>query len=193
MQDSIVDVNYNTARKIQKEIENFYYDMITKRMSAEAAKEQAAAMVDKIAKDYELGKGHLSNEDQKNLREWLYVGVDLMSEIIESVSKFKQAQSLLKRLEKVIGSRKLIRLTPEELEAMIVAAMPSTIKKSTLAPYKLNSCQVTPTNSVVDPVTVYLQEYKRETYELPPNALMIRVNYNINSAYNTACFNLCDC
>ena len=44
VQDSIVDVNYNTARKIQKEIENFYYDMITKRMSAEAAKEQAAAM-----------------------------------------------------------------------------------------------------------------------------------------------------
>lgn len=90
-----------------------------------------------------------------------------------------------------IGSRKLIRLTPEELEAMIVAAMPSTIKKSTLAPYKLNSCQVTPTNSVVDPVTVYLQEYKRETFDLPPNALMIRVNYNIISAYNTACFNLC--
>ena len=55
VQDSIVDVNYNTARKIQKEVENFYYEMITKRMSAEAAKEQAAAMVDKIAKDYELG------------------------------------------------------------------------------------------------------------------------------------------
>ena len=36
--------------------------MITKRMSAEAAKEQAAAMVDKITKDYELGKGHLDNE-----------------------------------------------------------------------------------------------------------------------------------
>ena len=55
VQDSIVDVNYNTARKIQKEIENFYYEMITRRMSAEAAKEQAAAMIDKIAKDYELG------------------------------------------------------------------------------------------------------------------------------------------
>ena len=31
VQDSIVDVNYNTARKIQKEVENFYYDMITRR------------------------------------------------------------------------------------------------------------------------------------------------------------------
>lgn len=102
VQDSIVDVNYNTARKIQKEVENFYYDMITKRMSAEAAKEQAAAMVDKIAKDYELGKGHLDNENQKNLREWIFGGINQLSEIIESISKFKQAQSLLKRLEKII-------------------------------------------------------------------------------------------
>lgn len=102
VQDSIVDVNYNTARKIQKEVENFYYDMITKRMSAEAAKEQATAMIDKIAKDYELGKGHLDNENQKNLREWIFGGINQLSEIIGSVSKFKQAQSLLKRLEKVI-------------------------------------------------------------------------------------------
>lgn len=102
VQESIVDVNYNTARKIQREVENFYYEMITRRMSAEAAKEQAAAMVDKIAKDYELGKGHLDNENQKNLREWIYGGIDQLSEIIGSVSKFKQAQSLLERLEKVI-------------------------------------------------------------------------------------------
>lgn len=102
VQDSIVDVNYNTARKIEKEIDNFYYEMVTRRMSAEAAKEQAAAMVDKIAKDYELGKGHLNNENQKNLREWIYGGIDQLSEIIRSISKFKQAESLLKRLEKVI-------------------------------------------------------------------------------------------
>ena len=102
VQDSIVDVNYNTARKIQKEVENLYYEMITKRMTAEAAKEQAAAMTDKIAKDYELGKGHLENENQKNLREWIYGGIDQLSEIINALSKFKQAQSLLKRLEKVI-------------------------------------------------------------------------------------------
>ena len=40
--DSIVDVNYNQARKIQREVENFYYEIVTKRMSAEAAKEQTA-------------------------------------------------------------------------------------------------------------------------------------------------------
>ena len=71
-------------------------------MSAEAAKEQAAAMVDKIAKDYELGKGHLDNENQKNLREWIYGGINQLSEIIGSLSKLKQAEALFKRLEKAI-------------------------------------------------------------------------------------------
>ena len=39
---------------------------------------------------------------QKNLREWIYGGINQLSEIIESLSRFKQAESLLKRLEKVI-------------------------------------------------------------------------------------------
>ena len=98
----MIDVNYNQARKIQREVENFYYDMITKRMSAEAAKEQASNMLQRIKNDYELGKGHLDNENQKNLREWIYGGINQLSEIISSLSKFKQAASLLKRLEKVI-------------------------------------------------------------------------------------------
>ena len=37
VQDSIVDVNYNTARKIQKEVENFYYEMVTKRKIGRAS------------------------------------------------------------------------------------------------------------------------------------------------------------
>ena len=77
-------------------------NLLALNAAIEAAKEQAAAMVDKIAKDYELGKGHLSNEDQKNLREWLYGGVDQISRIIETLSRFKQAESLLKRLEEII-------------------------------------------------------------------------------------------
>ena len=102
VQDSILDVNYNTARKIQKEVENFYYEMVTKRMSAEAAKEQAAAMVDKIAKEYELGKGRLKNENEKNLREWIYGGINQVSDIIGSISKFKQAQELIEKISKKI-------------------------------------------------------------------------------------------
>ena len=42
--ESVVDVNYHTARKIQREVDNFYYEMITRRMNAEAAKESANNM-----------------------------------------------------------------------------------------------------------------------------------------------------
>ena len=35
-----------------KEVENFYYDMITRRMSAEAAKETAENMLKKIENEY---------------------------------------------------------------------------------------------------------------------------------------------
>lgn len=102
VQESIVDVNYHTARKIQRQVDNFYYEVVTRRMSAEAAKQQAAAMVDKIAKDYELGKGHLDNENEKNLREWIYGGIDQITDIIGAISKFKQAQALIEKISKKI-------------------------------------------------------------------------------------------
>ena len=53
--ESTTDVNYHTARKIQKEVEYFYYEMITRRMSAEAAKESAENMLKKIENEYKLG------------------------------------------------------------------------------------------------------------------------------------------
>ena len=70
-------------------------------MSAEAAKEQATAMIDKIAKDYELGKGHLDNENQKNLREWIYGGINQLSEIIESITDFLPAGKAAKVLKTI--------------------------------------------------------------------------------------------
>lgn len=99
---SIADVNYHTAKKIQKEIENFYYDLVTKRMSSEAAMKQADAMIQKIANDYELGKGHLKNENEKNLREWIYGGINQITDIIGSISKFKQAQAIIEKIAKGI-------------------------------------------------------------------------------------------
>lgn len=92
-----------------------------------------------------------------------------------------------------IGSRRLIRLTPEELEAAIVSYFPSMIAKATTSALKLSSCKITPVDSVLDPVAVYLDENKTTAYELSPNSLMIRINYTITSTYNTACFELCDC
>lgn len=89
------DVNYYTARKIQKEIENFHYEMITRRMSAEAAKESAENMLKKIENDYKLGS-------DQNLREWIYGGVDRINGILETIIKFKNGAQILETIAKKI-------------------------------------------------------------------------------------------
>lgn len=93
--DSATDVNYFTARKVQKEIENFYYEMITRRMSAEAAKESADNMLKKIENDYKLGS-------DQNLREWIYGGVDRINGILETIVKFKNGAQILETITKKI-------------------------------------------------------------------------------------------
>lgn len=87
--ESVVDVNYHTARKIQKEVDNFYYEIITRRMGAEAAKESADNMLKKIENEYKLGS-------DKNLREWIYGGIDRINGILDTVVKFKNGGAILK-------------------------------------------------------------------------------------------------
>lgn len=91
--ESATDVNYHTARKIEKEVENFYYEMITRRMSAEAAKEAAENMLKKIENEYELGS-------EQNLREWIYGGVDRINGILETIMKFKNGAQILEAIAK---------------------------------------------------------------------------------------------
>ena len=69
-------------------------------MSAEAAKEQAANMLQKIKNDFNLGKGHLSIEQEKNLREWIYGGIDQITDIVNVVGKLKNAKQVIKKMAK---------------------------------------------------------------------------------------------
>lgn len=95
--ESATDVNYQTARKIEKEVENFYYDLVTRRMSAEAAKKSAENMLKKIENEYELGS-------DQNLREWIYGGIDRINGILETIAKFKNgaqvAEAIAKKFKK---------------------------------------------------------------------------------------------
>ena len=54
----------------------------------------------KIAKEYELGKGHLSLEEQKNLREWIYNGINQITDIVEAIGKIKNGAEILKMMAK---------------------------------------------------------------------------------------------
>lgn len=99
-EEAVIDLTNAQATKVRKEIDILWYDAITRRTSAEALKKQADAAVDKIAKEYELGKGRLSLEEQKNLREWIYNGIDQITNIVGVVSKIKNGMDALEALAK---------------------------------------------------------------------------------------------
>lgn len=97
-EEAVIDLTNAQASKVRKEIDILWYDAITRRTNADALKKQADAAVDKITKEYELGKGRLSLEEQKNLREWIYGGIDQITSIVEVVSKIKNGMDALKAL-----------------------------------------------------------------------------------------------
>lgn len=80
------ELSEKQKEKIEKEINYMFYELYTKRMSAEAAQEIAKATYEKVKNEYELGKGHLSNEDEKNLREWIYGGIREAQGIIKIIT-----------------------------------------------------------------------------------------------------------
>ena len=66
------------------------YRAVTERMSAEAAKEQAANTADKIIKDYERSGQRLNIDEKNSLREWIYGGIT-GSNLIESEANAQKA------------------------------------------------------------------------------------------------------
>lgn len=99
-EEAVIDLTNAQASKVRKEIDTLWYDAISKRTSAEALKKQADAAVDKIVKEYELGKGRLSLEEQKNLREWIYNGIDQITDIVGVIGKIKNGAEMLKTMSK---------------------------------------------------------------------------------------------
>ena len=95
------ELSEKQKEKVGKEINYMFYELYTKRMSAEAAEKTAKATYEKVKNEYELGKGHLSNEEDKNLREWIYGGIHEGREIIKIITDFLPAGKAEKVLKTI--------------------------------------------------------------------------------------------
>ena len=95
------ELSEERKEKVRKEINYMFYELYTKRMSAEAAQEMAKATYKKVKNEYELGKGHLSNEEDKNLREWIFGGIHEGREIIKIITDFLPAGKAAKVIKTI--------------------------------------------------------------------------------------------
>lgn len=104
-------LNDEKAAYIGKQIEWYAYEVKTKRMSAEAAKEMASNVADRIANEWMLEGRKLDIDEQRLLKEWIYGGLQQISGLIDSGTGAykvfaKGAQQVIRKLTEKSGNNK---------------------------------------------------------------------------------------
>lgn len=93
----------------------------------------------------------------------------------------------------VYGKYAKLKLTLEQLEALIIAGFPSEINKSLLAAYKLDKLTIQPISSELNPASVFQREYQGVDWFLAPEDILFSIRYTIESRFRKGCFTICDC
>lgn len=104
--DGILKIaNISLTRKqvelIEKEIEGFYYKLVTERMSAEAAKGQADAAAKNVINTLNLGEKRLDLDKQKMIGEWVLGGAHEVISIIQALTGLKKAGAIIESIKKL--------------------------------------------------------------------------------------------
>ncbi len=91
------------------------------------------------------------------------------------------------------GKYATLKLTREQLEALITANFPDVIDRSCIQPYKLDNMIVTLQGSNMNTAAVFQEEYKGIPLFLAPEDILFSINYLIETRYRKGCFEICDC
>lgn len=90
----------------------------------------------------------------------------------------------------VAANRRMIRMSPEDLETYFIKGLASKIPNSEIQPLNLTRVTVMHTGTDFNTIAVWRDEYARE-YDLPPNQILFRINYTIQMAYKKSCLEEC--
>lgn len=92
----------------------------------------------------------------------------------------------------VIAFNGKVRLTAEQLEALIVQSMPNLFAKDFTTDLQMNSIYAQVMSSSFDSVALFSQEYRGETYYIKPDMSLFQIRYQIQASYKKGCFKICD-
>lgn len=103
------------AENVEEIINNYAYEVATRRMTAEAARAAAAAAADKVAKEYEIAGEKLSREDQRIIQQWILGGAGEIANLIEKFLPAKQVKQVIETVSETFkgpgGSKTFTRTT----------------------------------------------------------------------------------
>jgi hypothetical protein len=93
----------------------------------------------------------------------------------------------------VYGKYAALKLTREQLEALITSNFPDNISPVTIQPLKLDNMAVTLKGSDLNSARVWQEEYKGIPLFLAPEDILFSVMYSIDTRFRKGCINICDC
>lgn len=93
----------------------------------------------------------------------------------------------------VSGRANIIKLTSEQLEAVLAVGFPDNIAPSELADLKLDNMTVTLIGSDMNNLNVFNTEYRNIDFVPPEDLLLFSMRYQIETSWKKGCFKLCDC
>lgn len=93
----------------------------------------------------------------------------------------------------VSGRANLVKLTAEQLEALLAVSFPDLIPATQLNDLKLDYMTVTLTGSDMNNLNVYNTEYRGSEVVPPEDLLLFSMRYQIETSWKKGCFKLCDC
>lgn len=86
-----------------------------------------------------------------------------------------------------------IKMTAEQLEALITSNFPDNVAPSALTGLSLDKMLITLKNSNLNRTAVFGEEYKGVQPFLAPEDIFFSINYTIDTKYRKACISVCDC
>lgn len=107
--------------------------------------------------------------------------------------QFGRGNTVLQRTARmqmlIIGMSKRISLGTDEIDLMVMAALPDKLDADSLKNLSLKSCSINVAGSVFHSQSVYVSEFPGIAKPLPPNAFMLQVNYTIGCTFDAKCIN----
>jgi hypothetical protein len=86
-----------------------------------------------------------------------------------------------------------IKMTKEQLEALITANFPDDVDAALYLPYKFINMDVAMQSSNFTSEQVWAEEYRNVPYPLAPEDIYFSITYTLNTIWRKGCFQICDC
>lgn len=91
----------------------------------------------------------------------------------------------------VFGKRNELKLTNAEMALKLQAIFPESADKNLLQQLQFKKCSITTNDVVLNNLQVFQEEYQGVGYFLKPEQFLLKLNYQIESAFLKECFTTC--